>query len=198
MKRILPAQAEERMQCGGFAVAFLACSKRSAQKAHAAVRCTRRSAAMLRAEQLPVLRRVRSYSSSFRLRIREAAQVSFTLTLLYSRAAWWVVLLACRSEGGTPLSRNLLACACMALASCCPCRCELPKQQAAEQSGVAGCGGDEARRLQMACLQAKRGDALPAALRGTPCSAAMLSCGAVQYSALWSQNNFRSLQNPHG
>ncbi len=41
--------------------------------------------------------------------------------------------------------------ACLALASCCPCRCKALEQQAVERSGVAGCGGNEAMRLLRAC-----------------------------------------------
>jgi len=32
-----------------------------------------------------------------------------------------------------------------------PCRCKALEQQAVERSGVAGCGGDEAVRLILAC-----------------------------------------------
>ena len=44
--------------------------------------------------------------------------------------------------------------ACLALAPCCPCRCKALEQQAVERSGVAGCGGDEAMRLPLACCGA--------------------------------------------
>ena len=73
----------------------------------------------------------------------EEAQACFILALLYSSAPCWMVLRACMSEGGTPLSRKMLACFCFALAPCSPC----PEQHAVKRSGVAGCGGGEAMRL---------------------------------------------------
>ena len=53
--------AEAMKQCG----CQWPAGKQSAQKAYAAVRCIRRSAAMLQAEQLPVLRRVCSLKFCF-------------------------------------------------------------------------------------------------------------------------------------
>jgi len=88
MKRILPAQAEERMQCAGVGVAFRACWQ--AKRAESSCSCALYSALCCHAftaEQLPVLRRMRSHG--------------------------WCNGVACMSEGGTPLSRQsagLLAC----------------------------------------------------------------------------------------
>ncbi len=71
------------------------------------------------------------------------------LALLYSRAPCWLRRRCVHERRRYSAFAPVCWPACLSLASCCPCRFKSPKQQAAEQSEVAGCGGDEAMRLSV-------------------------------------------------